>query len=70
MHERFTCLKNEDYTRLCVAGRKHKGKALYAFCMESGVWPETAIGDYAVFVLTPSDTDEKLERLYQLLQRA
>ena len=70
MHAQFRCLKNEDYTRLCVAGKKRKGKDLYAFCMENGVWPETAIGDYAVFVLTPADTDEKLGRLENLLQRA
>ncbi|MDE7395308.1 MAG: aminotransferase class I/II-fold pyridoxal phosphate-dependent enzyme [Clostridiales bacterium] len=70
MHEQNICLPNQDYTRLCVTGRKYKGKALFAYCTAHNVLPETAIGEWVVFVLTPYDNGAKLKRLENLLQQA
>ena len=58
------CVKNSDYTRLCVRKRGLTGGELFAKFVEKRIMPETAIGDLAVFILTPHDGRDKLERLY------
>ena len=40
------------------------GGELFAKFVEKRIMPETAIGDLAVFILTPHDGRDKLERLY------
>lgn len=62
-------LPNTDYTRLCVRPKKGTAKDLFAAAVERGVMPEAVIGDYAVFILTPYDTEETKEKLFNVLVR-
>lgn len=60
-------LRNSDYTRLCVPS--HDPKRLYGELYERGIVPEAAVDNYVVFILTPQDGEEKLERLKRELTR-
>lgn len=62
-------LENSDYTRLCVKPKSGTAAEAYGKLAEVGIMPEAVIADYMVFILTPYDSDEKLERLYKALIR-
>ena len=63
-------LDNTDYTRLCVFPQSGTARELYGRLREKKIMPETVIGNCVVFILTPQDSDEKLDRLYETLKTA
>lgn len=60
-------LPNADYTRLCVRPHFSSARAAEEKLTEQGIVPETVIGEYVVFILTPYDDSARLARLYDAL---
>lgn len=60
------CMQNTDYTRIVWLPERDAVKA-YGELISGGIAPEAVIGDSIVFILTPYDDDEKLQRLYDAL---
>ena len=66
----ISCLASDDPMRICVdAGRYGMtGKALYYALVEKNIMPETYFEDLCVFIVTLSDTAEKVAALATALK--
>ena len=60
-------LPNDDYTRLCVRPASGDAHKAFAALAKRGILCEAVIENYLVFILTPYDGDDKLERLRRAL---
>lgn len=63
------CLKNDDFTRLCVDFGRGNAKTAYDKLHAQGVIAEKFDDRYVVFILTPFDTDEELDVLYSEVKK-
>ena len=59
------CLDSDDILRIVVKAKD--GEALYHALIERKIMPETYFGNYCVFIVTLSDSVEKVERLRKTL---
>lgn len=59
------CLENDDPLRIVVSTAEYgmSGKELYYRMFERKIIPETYFGDYTVFIVTLSDSEEKIKDL-------
>ena len=60
-------LPNADYTRICVKPRKGTAEELFYSLYDAKIACEAVLNGRVVLILTPYDSDEKLERLIKEL---
>lgn len=60
------CLDNADPLRLCV--RTQDAEAAYRTAIKQGILPETYYGSYLVFIVTLSDSVEKIKKLARFVR--
>lgn len=62
------CLDNDDCTRVVLDCRSMGGgKKIFTYLRSNDIIAEKFDDNYVILILTPADTDEKLDRLYKIL---
>lgn len=70
LRKEIDMLPNTDYTRLCIKAKTGSAHDLFAALNQKGIMPEAVVSDCVVCILTPYDSDGKLQRLQKALRES